>query len=453
MNTNDFAIAMKIQHDIIRAIEDSGFVADKTNISYKSVRLNREKLFCLIGLTDAILAINAMSESDLSDEMLSNEMLAASIVVKLKESKFKELHSKDVAIQMIRDTKLVHDNTISLISKYWDKIGAGCAVLSPEDPSIDVPSLSEEDDEKALSILKELQFMRQNSLSMPKISSLMFEQLKKVYPSINLDGDFSDVITDLEVKVNAKKGKAASTTLLLPEIVVDTTAPAEPTSTTETPAEPTSEKKTEEQLEKTPEEQFEEMKAALTADGWTIQPYTLTFDIAKLYGDNVKAFCAMKAGKNPIPFIVDIKGEMFTRSPKVIPIEVGANKTFKKLSAIALNDFKSLMRIANGRKPKKYFIDASDYDVEFIFDMYHGNDNLKNFRFIRAWARNLRTTAGDVYDHMTTAGFMAGLPSLYSKRVDKDTVQMIETATNKLYATVNFKDNKYVFETPKVEAA
>ena len=85
--------------------------------------------------------------------------------------------------------------------------------------------------------------------------------------------------------------------------------------------------------------------------------------------------------------------------------------------------------------------------------MYHGNDNLKNFRFIRAWARNLRTTAGDVYDHMTTAGFMAGLPSLYSKRVDKDTVQMIETATNKLYATVNFKDNKYVFETPKVEAA
>ena len=451
MNTNDFARATKIRDELELNSESAALMSRLPGINAPAVYLERERMTKLVGIINASKFIKG--DAVWSETHHSKVIYAIAMIVKMKESKFEELHDKKEALQMVSSLDL-SDETINLISDYWDKIGAGCTILSQhEEPSISVSSSTEEDDEKTLSILKELQFMRQNSLSMPKISSLMFEQLKKVYPSINLDGDFSNVITDLEAKVNAKKGKAASTTLLLPEIVVDTTAPVEPTSTTETPAEPTSEKKTEEQPEKTPEEQFEEMKAALTADGWTIQPYTLTFDIAKLYGDNVKAFCAMKAGKNPIPFIVDIKGEMFTRSPKVIPIEVGANKTFKKLSAIALNDFKSLMRIANGRKPKKYFIDASDYDVEFIFDMYHGNDNLKNFRFIRAWARNLRTTAGDVYDHMTTAGFMAGLPSLYSKRVDKDTVQMIETATNKLYATVNFKDNKYVFETPKVEAA
>lgn len=449
MNTNDFARATKIRDELELNSESAALMSRLPGINAPAVYLERERMTKLVGIINASKFIKG--DAVWSETHHSKVIYAIAMIVKMKESKFEELHDKKEALQMVSSLDL-SDETINLISDYWDKIGTSCTILSQhEEPTVEMPT--EEDDEKTLGILKELQFMRQNSLSMPKISSLMFEQLKKVYPSINLDGDFSNVITDLEAKVNAKNGKAASTTLLLPEIVVDTTAPAEPTSTTETPAEPTSEKKTEEQPEKTPEEQFEEMKAALTADGWTIQPYTLTFDIAKLYGDNVKAFCAMKTGKNPIPFIVDIKGEMFTRSPKVIPIEVGANKTFKKLSAIALNDFKSLMRIANGRKPKKYFIDASDYDVEFIFDMYHGNDNLKNFRFIRAWARNLRTTAGDVYDHMTTAGFMAGLPSLYSKRVDKDTVQLIETATNKLYATVNFKDNKYVFETPKVEAA
>ena len=136
LTRSELTRAMEIEHDIKYAANKARFMAEDIDVTDPRIYGVREDTFKLKGITNAVKTLNNTTGWTTAD--FNREIFAASMVAKIKESKFKELHDVRTVIELIRSfEEIANNDEINLISKYWDKIGTGCTILSQhEEPTV-----------------------------------------------------------------------------------------------------------------------------------------------------------------------------------------------------------------------------------------------------------------------------------------------------------------------------